>query len=345
MNIQSPQLDGIPISARTRKHGWLLSMAALGLVIPWTRAASPPIESGRTLDRQIVPAKGPEADSSPAPEARPVSTRPAVVPAAPRVASNARHPVATHPTDRGQGANAGPAASSSAADAIGRAKKAIADCQERYRQIQDYTCTFVKRERIEDRLTSPHMMTMKARTSPHSLYFKFHQPNRGREAIYIQGRYNGRIVAHDVGLGKFLAGTMHLDPRGSMAMEENRHPVTEAGIGALIDTVARRWGSELSPGESVVSIHPEVRVAERACTLIESVHPERGPEFLFHKVKLYVDKEQGLPIRFEAFDWPKAPGRSPELVEEYSFLDLKTNVGLRDCDFDPSNERYSFGRL
>ena len=50
-------------------------------------------------------------------------------------------------------------------------------------------------------------------------------------------------MAHDVGIAKFLAGTMHLDPRGSMAMEDNRHPVTEAGIGALIETVAKRWAS------------------------------------------------------------------------------------------------------
>jgi hypothetical protein len=317
----------------------LVSSAVLaGLSVPLAPAASPPFGSGRSLDRQVVRANGPDAGASPMPEARPASSRPDSQAVVPRVASVTNRPMATSsapPAGRG----------TSGAESIARARKAIADCQERYRQVHDYTCTFVKRERIEGRLTSPHMMVMKARTSPNSLYFKFEQPNRGREAIYVHGRNNGRIVAHDVGLAKFVAGTMQLDPHGSMAMEENRHPVTEAGIGNLIDTVAKRWATELDPGESVVTVQSGVRVSNRPATLIESVHPRRGPDYLFHKVKLYVDNEHGLPIHFEAFDWPAHPGASPALVEQYSYIDLKTNVGLRDCDFDPANQQYSFGRL
>jgi hypothetical protein len=188
-------------------------------------------------------------------------------------------------------------------------------------------------------------MALKARTNPHSLYFKFQQPNPGREAIYIHGRHNGRIVAHDVGLGKLLAGTMYLDPRGSMAMEENRHPVTEAGIGPLIDNVAKHWAVELTPGESVLTFRHDARVGNHTCTLIESVHPQRQPNFLFHKVRLFISQAHGLPIRFEAYDWPKHPGAAPDLVEEYTYHDLKTNVGLREHDFDPSNAQYSYGRL
>jgi hypothetical protein len=138
---------------------------------------------------------------------------------------------------------------------------------------------------------------------------------------------------------------MHLDPRGSMAMEDNRHPVTEAGIGSLIDTVAKHWAIELTPGESQLAFHDGVRVGSRSCTLIESVHPQHRPHFLFHKVKLYIDQEHGLPIRFEAYDWPRHPGAPADLVEEYSYLDLKINVGLHDRDFDPANTQYSFGRL
>jgi hypothetical protein len=294
--------------------------------------------TGRTVDRQVLPSSGPGTEPSPATAPHPVASRSSTDPASSRVASAANRsisdPSGTRPND--------PAA---ATDSIHLAKRAIADCQERFRQVHDYTCTFVKREQVDGRLTSPHVMVMKARTSPHSFYFKFQQPNRGREAIFVHGRHDGRIVAHDVGLGKLLAGTMYLDPRGSMAMEENRHPVTEAGLGVLIDTVARRWADELTPGESIVTIHPDARMGNHPCTLIETIHPKPGPQFLFHKVKLYVDNRHSLPIRFEAYDWPKHTGGTPELVEEYSYLDLKINVGLRDHDFDPSNAQYSYGRL
>ncbi|SIO18651.1 Protein of unknown function [Singulisphaera sp. GP187] len=230
-------------------------------------------------------------------------------------------------------------------DPIVIAKQAIADCQDRYNKIQDYTCTFHKRERIDGRLTQPFIMAMKSRTQPHSIYFKFQRPKKGREAIYVAGRHDGKIVVHDVGLGKLIAGTMNLDPKGSMAMEENRHPVTEAGIGALIASVARHWAIELTPGESRVTIHKNLRVANHPCTMIESVHPEKHPSYMFHMVKLYIDHEHGLPIRFEAYDWPKRPGAAPELVEEYSYLNLRTNVGLHDRDFDATNPQYSYGRF
>ena len=188
-------------------------------------------------------------------------------------------------------------------------------------------------------------MNMKARTKPSSLYFKFLRPNAGREAIFVHGENNNKIIAHDVGLGRVIAGTMHLDPKGGMAMEENRHPVTEAGLGSMIDTVKERWDVELHPGESVVLFHPQAKVGDRPCLMVESIHPGRGPEFLFHKVKLYVDRELGLPIRFEAYDWPKHPGAEPELMEEYTFMNLRVNVGLKDRDFDPKNAQYSYGRF
>lgn len=237
------------------------------------------------------------------------------------------------------------AAGDSGQDPIAAAKQAIADCKTKFASVRDYTCTFFKRERIDGKLVSHHVMNMKARTSPTSIYFKFQKPNKGREAIYVAGRNSGKVLAHDVGIGKLIAGTMNLDPRGTMAMEECRHPITEAGIGALIDTVAKHWNAELKPGESQVAFDDSMRIGQHDCTMIESVHPLPHPNYLFHKVRLYIDREHGLPIRFEAYDWPKKPGAEPELMEEYTYLDLKTNVGLSNRDFDPSNTAYSFGRF
>ena len=230
-------------------------------------------------------------------------------------------------------------------DPIAKARQVIADCKAKYLTVHDYTCTFFKRERIDGKLYAPHIMSMKARTKPASLYFKFIQPNPGREAIYVHGHNNNKIVAHDVGIGRIVAGTMHLDPKGDMAMDENRHPVTEAGLGTMIDLVKDRWDTELHPGESVILFHPQAKVGDRTCLMVESIHPRRSPDFLFHKVKLYVDKELNLPIRFEAYDWPKTPGSEPELIEEYTYVNLKLNVGLKDRDFDPKNTQYSYGRF
>ena len=50
------------------------------------------------------------------------------------------------------------------ADPIARARRVIADCKAKYDSVQDYTCTFFKQERVDGKLYTPHVMTMKART-------------------------------------------------------------------------------------------------------------------------------------------------------------------------------------
>jgi hypothetical protein len=242
------------------------------------------------------------------------------------------------------GADAG--APERAADTpIERAIRTIAACQARYDRVEDYTCTFYKRERIAGRMTPLHIMDMKVRIKPQSIYFKFQQPAQGREAIYIAGRHSGKVLAHDVGLNNLIAGTLQLEPTSSRAMEDCRHPITEAGIGPLLDTLAKRWAVELNPDDSVITFSDDMVVGPHRCMMIESTHPHRQPHFLHHKVRVYIDQENGLPIRFEAYDWPKHHRALPELSEEYSYMQLKLNVGLRDIDFDVANSQYSFGRF
>ena len=228
---------------------------------------------------------------------------------------------------------------------MAKALRMITQCQTRFARVIDYTCTFCKRERIAGKLTPLFVMAMKARSSPKSIYFRFEDPYKGREAIFVEGRNSGKILAHDVGFTKLLAGTLELEPRSPRAMEECRHPITQAGIGSLIETIAQRWAAELSPDESVVLFDCNMTIGPRRCTMIEAIHPQNRADFQFYKVRLFIDSELNLPIRFEGYDWPSEPGAPADLVEEYSYVDLKLNVGLGDLDFDTCNPQYSFGRF
>src|SRR5262245_52432492 len=236
------------------------------------------------------------------------------------------------------------AVSATEEDSIARAIRTINDCQVQFQSVEDYTCTFYKRERIKGRMTPQHVMSMKVRNKPMSIYLRFEAPAKGREAIYIEGQNNGRILVHDVGLNKVLAGTIEIEPTSSRAMEENRHPITHAGIGNLIITIARRWSKELSPEESIVVLDNDITIGDRPCMMIESIHPHRHRGFYFYMVRVYIDTELNVPIRFEGYDWPK--GKAPaELLEEYAFTNIQLNVGLKDIDFDTSNSEYAFGRF
>ena len=225
------------------------------------------------------------------------------------------------------------------------AKNLVAEGRARYAEIHSYSCLFTKRERMKNgRLVGPQVLEMKARTNPRSIYFRFVKPHAGREAIWVDGQFGGKMLVHDVGLGKLLAGTLKIEPNSSMAMEDNRHPITDAGLGYLLDELAVRWAEEMQPGSIDVTVAHDAMVGDRPCIMVESTHPDKQPEFLYHKVKVYFDKELLMPIRFEAYDWPKKNGKI-DLVEEYMYVDLKLNPGLDADDFDPANSQYSFGRF
>ena len=75
---------------------------------------------------------------------------------------------------------------------IARALASIEECQLRYRNIRDYTCTFSKRERIKGQLTPLHVLMMKARTQPRSIYLKFRQPSPGAKPSISSGATTAR---------------------------------------------------------------------------------------------------------------------------------------------------------
>jgi outer membrane lipoprotein-sorting protein len=220
------------------------------------------------------------------------------------------------------------------------------EAREKFKGIQDYTCTFIKRERIKGQLLPEEYVHMKARTRPFSVYMKWQKPYEGREVIYVHGQNDGKLLAHSTGVEKVVGGTVALEPRGDMAMENSRHDITEAGIGNLVNQLVMRWQKEKQLGQTQVELKENAKVDGRTCWLVKTQHPADAKNYSYFRSRVFFDKEHGLPIRFEGYDWPRR-GSPPEgdLVEAYTYRDLKFNVSLTAADFSVDNPRYSFGRL
>lgn len=213
-------------------------------------------------------------------------------------------------------------------------------------QIRDYKCVFIKRERIDGKLGEYEQLRLKIRHEPFSAYAYFEAPKslEGREAIYVEGRNNGKLLAHGTGLQKKLAGTLELDPTGSLAMKGNRYPFTEAGIRNLNERLIQSWEHETGFGESEVQVFAGAKVDGRGCTCVQISHPVPRKTFQFHVARVFVDDKYQLPVRTEFYDWPRTKGEAPSLLGEYTFTQLEFNRGLTDADFDPSNPSYGFPR-
>jgi len=214
------------------------------------------------------------------------------------------------------------------------------------RKIQDYQCTFVKRERDlhSNKLGTHEYIFLKVRHQPLSVYMYFLGPPkmRGREVIYIKGANNGKLWAHPTGVQKRLVGTISLAPTGTIAMKGNRYPITEVGMLNLTERLIEIGERDTQYGECDVKFFDHAQVNGTDCTCIQVVHPVPRRNFLFYLARIYIDNQMQLPVRYESFGWPKEPGGPPQLLEEYTYLDLKVNNGFTNQDFDVSNPNYKF---
>jgi hypothetical protein len=131
-----------------------------------------------------------------------------------------------------------------------------------------------------------------------------------------------------------LLGFVSVDPHDPRAFERNRHSVTEAGVGNLLESTARYWERERRLGKTLVSITDDA-LGGRACTRIETTHPDRGAgPFYGYRCVLWLDKATHLPAGAETYDWPRPGGPAGgDLLERYRYLDLRCNVGLGEGTF------------
>lgn len=234
------------------------------------------------------------------------------------------------------------------------ARETLAYIQE---NVDDYTALVVKRERINGKLGDYEYMESKVRNRkvvdgkivvPLSAYIKFVKPKNvaGREVVWVEGQNGNKLRAHEGGLlGKTLP-SVWLDPHGAMAMRGNLHPITDIGIENLVTKLIEKGERERQFGEVDVQFIPGATINKRTCTVLQVVHPVPRPEFEFHMAQVFIDDEMKLPIRYAAYLWPASPdikAPHPDLViEEYTYLNLKVNQGLKDIDFDSNNPAYNF---
>lgn len=234
--------------------------------------------------------------------------------------------------------------------ALDIAKQALRSSQQ---NVKDYTALLVKREEIDGTLNAHEFMYVKVRNrkvangklvQPLSVYLNFLKPStvKGREVIYVEGRNDGKITAHEGGFkGKFLP-TVSIPPDGMLAMRGQRYPLTDIGVENLIVKLIERGQKARVSPDVQCEFRKNAKVKDRVCTVMQVTQPTRRPDAEFYQAQIFIDDQLNMPIRYIAYDWPAQQGQPLQVIEEYNYLDLKVNVGLTDADFDPNNPAYNF---
>jgi hypothetical protein len=226
-------------------------------------------------------------------------------------------------------------------DALSIAHQALDEIEHK---VWDYSAVIVKKERI-GKDPKETVMFAKIREKPFSVYLYFldrsdNKNIKGREVIFVQCQNDDNLLVHTP--LSILSRTLSLDPKRWPATMDEHYPITEIGLANLCRQLIKRGEAAGEPSQVHVKRYRKARINSRACTLLEIVYPVAEPKLRGYLARVFVDNELHFPIRVEIHELPVDSGKEPQLLEEYTYLDVKPNNGYTDADFDPKNRQYKF---
>jgi hypothetical protein len=226
-----------------------------------------------------------------------------------------------------------PAAAWPAADPLADVRRLYRQAAEAYAAIPAYSARLRQREQVAGKDRPEEVIQCKFRKQPWSVYFQWiGKEANGREVIYVQGRYenkiHSRLAAGDVPL--MPAGMrFSIAPDSAMARGRSRHPITEAGVGPLIDRFGRlveanRGNITYLGTQKRSEFQAFVEVVQQGIAPGEEAGLPRGGHRL-----VFFAADSHLPVLIITHD------DQGHEVEYYCYEQIEHPARFSDDDFDP----------
>jgi hypothetical protein len=201
----------------------------------------------------------------------------------------------------------------------------LTDAETVLAKVDNYSALFHKRERIGNELLPDEVVRLLFKR-PFKVRLQWTSgPLQGRDVIYAEGWNGNRVRVREKGILGIIP--VNLDPRGGLAMKNNRHSILESGLGQLVERIASNLRRARSAGELTVHDRGTETLYGRKVSLVEGILPKDAAKgYYCHRAVLFVDTELKVPIRVQIYDG------NDVLVEDYGFEGLKLEAGLTDKD-------------
>ncbi len=198
------------------------------------------------------------------------------------------------------------------------------DVARSYDRISGYVCQYEKEERA---ISNGEQQTIRLSfRKPFDVRLDWLNDSGkvDQTAVYRQGGNDGKVLARQTGLGS-LMGTMRLDPNESLALEDSRHPITEIGLGKIIERVQR---DAATPGITSHYLGEETLDGRPAykSEFTSSKGKPVGGLVGANRSLIWIDQEMKLPTKLELYN-------ANTLLERHRFKNLLLSPKLADKTF------------
>jgi hypothetical protein len=207
-------------------------------------------------------------------------------------------------------------------------------CADRFdRQVEGYTCTFVKKERIDGKLFPPgkdkyEVIKVACREHPFGVFFDWKENWRlAARALYVEGENDDKLLARPFVTLLPIRMVSVDDPD---AKKSGRYPMSQFGMGLAIHRSVKSMRDAKARGALHLRYAGQVKVKElgdRVCHKFIRTPYDPLEEDRLNELTLYMDVETWLQVGSVL--------RDPDgnLLAEYFFRDIVLNPPFSEAQF------------
>jgi hypothetical protein len=211
----------------------------------------------------------------------------------------------------------------------------LRELRDRYQQeVTLYSARLLRRQNKSETATGLSKlekvrMAVREQGGPWAVYMYWEKgPIDGLEALYVQGQYEDKIWVKHPFFRLFPPFSFPIDD--PVVMKDNRHPITMAGVGRLMDSLLQQCELAEQYGDSATAYQylGPGEVGGRPTTKIVRQVPRR-PGYYCQKAVIELDAEWGYPVKITTVNWDGI------ILEQVIYEDIKWNdASLTDDKFD-----------
>lgn len=205
-------------------------------------------------------------------------------------------------------------------------------------EVEDARLVFSRREWLNGSYRPYQELSMAFRKSG-DIYIRFSGDNsQGREILWlptVDGSY--MLVKPSP-----ILPVLKLDPHGSLAQKDSRHPIGLATFHALADRILNelyKLTNDPNLNGEYQNLGPKTVKERRSDCFQVDLPRKQDPTLYADRITICLDQKTSLPVTLQA--WNMIDGQYL-MVEDYSWTQVQVNPGLDDSVFDAENPSYNF---
>lgn len=208
-------------------------------------------------------------------------------------------------------------------DHIQLIKAAMAHYKE---NIQNYTATFYKHERIKGDLKPRQTIAVDFKENPYSLRMIWQENSMGCDKlIYVEGEHDNKMVVHPTGFFSWIKSVKR-DPFCKDARKSTRKPCNHFGFYRTMQSLLSTYEEAHKKDDLTIKFIGRTKIDGHDCITLERHLPAKEG-YPCARLVIQFDIERLIPVSLTSYD------KDGKLISLYKYDDIKLNTDVNEKTF------------